>query len=81
MRTRIMRTGRKDTWSLTMENVTDVRIAYSVVTKYAFYNFASNAVYPSLARVPTQLCGRLWCYQLLQPNGKFSSSTIVDIIL
>ena len=34
---------------------TDVRIAYSVVTKYAFCNCALNAVQPSLARL-TQLC-------------------------
>ena len=35
---------------------TDVRIAYSVVTKYAFCNCALNAALPSLAQVPTKLC-------------------------
>ena len=35
-------------------------IAYSVVTKYAFCNCTSNVAQPSLARVPTQLCRRLW---------------------
>ena len=43
---------------------TDVRIAYSVVTKYAFHNWASNAAYPSLAWVPTQLSRYLCMYTL-----------------
>ena len=42
---------------------TDVHIVYSVVTKYTFRNCASNAVQPSLARVPTQLC-RCLCWLL-----------------
>ena len=44
MRTHITRTGREDTLSpaYSIYVCTDVRIAYSVVTKYAFHNCASN---------------------------------------
>ena len=54
---------------------TDVRIAYSVATKYAFPNCASNVAQPSLARVPTQLCRCLClvlfsCKSPLQPRDK-----------
>jgi len=42
--------------------LTDVCIAYSVVTKYAFRNWGSNAAQPSLAREPTQLCRRPWSH-------------------
>ena len=37
-----------------------------IVTKYIFRNCASNAVQPSLARVPTQLCRHLWCVPVYQ---------------
>ena len=48
---------------------TDVRIAYSVVTRYAFCNCALNAAKPSLAQVPTKLC-RL---EMSFPTVKFGS--------
>ena len=41
---------------------TDVRIAYSVVTTYAFRNSASNAAKPSLARYPTALQTPMFMY-------------------
>ena len=60
MHTHITRTGCKDTWSPAIAYAcTDIRIAYSAVTKYDFRNCSSNAVLPSLAWVPTQLCRRL----------------------
>ena len=59
MRTHITRTGCEDPpiKHMCAYARTDIRIAYSVETKYAFRNYTSNAV---LARVPTHVCRRLW---------------------
>ena len=66
--TYITGTGCEDTWSPAYSiSVHRLCIAYSVVTKYAFCNCASNVAQPSLAQVPTQLC-RCLC-------GQFSKVT------